>query len=193
MYRALTLVALQQHLDMHDEVALTQLAQRLAIDVLAPTQNDGRQCTVLADNTDVTWDIRTLDVDRNVSLPSRVAGVRAELVLQQRAIGQRGAVVMVGRDIGTIVMPDAPLKIYLQASLTVRAQRRMREQQQQGRHVTLEQVQADMARRDELDQHVLSPAPDALLLDTDMLSPVEVVEWITARFDPSLNQPEVRI
>jgi cytidylate kinase len=193
MYRALALVALQQQLDLHNDHALTHLAHTIHINVLAPLQDDGRQYTVLANDTDVTWDIRTPAVDRAVSLPARVAGVRAELVRQQRAIGQRGQMVMVGRDIGTIVMPEAPLKIYLDASLDIRARRRLHEQQQQGRTVALEQVRSDMARRDELDQHVLQPAADALVLNTDRLSPAEAVDWIVAHIQPSHTHPEVRL
>lgn len=193
MYRALALVALQQQLDLNDERALTRLAQTIRIDVLAPIQDDGRQYTVLVNDADVTWDIRAPDVDRAVSLPAQVAGVRAELVRQQRAIGQRGQMVMVGRDIGTVVMPDAPVKIYLDASLEIRARRRLHEQQQQGRTVMLEQVRTDMARRDKLDQHVMQPAADALILNTDRLSPAEAVDWIVAHVQPLLTHPEVRI
>ncbi len=188
-YRALTLVALQQHLDMHDVPALTALAQEIRITVSTPTHDDGRQSTIFANDHDVTWDIRSLEVDRNVSLLSRIAAVRSALVRQHREIGQQGNIVMVGRDIGTSVMPDAPLKIYLQASLDIRARRRVAEQQQQGRNTTLEQVRADMARRDELDHHVLHPAPDAHILHTDTCSPAEVVAWIIRHFAPATRSP----
>lgn len=183
MYRALTLAALEQGVDLHDSSRLERLAQQLRIEVLAPTQDDGRQYTVCVDGRDVTWALRNAQVDRNVSLVSSYPGVRAEMRRQQRVIGARGNVVMVGRDIGTVVMPDAPLKIYLEASLEARARRRVAELQQRGQHIDLEQVRADVARRDELDRHVMSPAPDAVLLSSDNLSPDEEVACIMALLD----------
>jgi cytidylate kinase len=108
---------------------------------------------------------------------------------QQRVIGQRGHVVMVGRDIGTIVMPEAPLKIYLDASLETRARRRMAEQHQRGDTGSLEEIRAAVARRDELDQHVMQPAPDALILQSDTHSPAEEVAQIVALFDTAPVSP----
>jgi len=186
MYRAVTLVALQQKQDCHDSIAMERLAQQTSIDVVSPTEHDGRQYTVLVNGKDVTWDIRTPDVERFVSLISSHPSVRTELIRQQRIIGERGEVVMVGRDIGTIVMPDASLKIYLQTSLEERACRRLIDQHAKGYEVTLEQVKADIARRDELDQHVMQPASDALILNTDMITPIEGVDWIIAHFDTSV-------
>jgi CMP/dCMP kinase len=178
MYRAVTLAALQRAMDCHDGAAMEHLARHLTIDVQPPTHNDGQQYTVLVDGQDVTWDMRTPEVDRTVSVVSKHPGVRRELIRQQRAIGTRGNVVMVGRDIGTIVMPDAPLKVYLQTSLEERARRRFREQQARGVTIALADVQADMARRDELDQHVIAPAHDAHIIHTDTISPDEGVAMI---------------
>ncbi len=183
MYRALTLVAQQQHTNLHDGAALQDLARRLHIEVQTPTEPDGRQYTVLADGADVTWPIRSPSVNRDVSLVSSYAGVRAELIRQQRLIGQRGQVVMVGRDIGRVVMPDAPLKIYLEASLEERSRRRAQELWAKGSTLALEEVQADLARRDALDQHVMQAAEDALLLRNDSLTPDETVNRIVALFD----------
>lgn len=174
MYRALTLVALQSGLDLADATTVEALAQRIVIEVAPPSQADGRHYTVLADGSDVTWAIRTPEVERGVSLVARYPGVRREMVRQQQLIGQRGRVVMVGRDIGTIVMPTAPLKIYLEASLDERARRRTAEEEQR----PFDTVRADMARRDELDSHVLRPAADALILTNDGLSPAAEVDWI---------------
>ncbi len=185
MYRALTLAALRQSLDLHDGAALEQLARNLFINVVPPTLADGRQYTVLLNNEDVTWAIRSTEVDRNVSLASRYPGVRAEMRRMQRAIGVQGRVVMVGRDIGTVVMPDAGLKIYLQASLETRAQRRAAEQIQRGGNGSLEQIRADIARRDDLDQHVMQLAADALVLSSDDLSPEAEVDWIMAYIQQS--------
>jgi cytidylate kinase len=182
MYRALTWAALDRAVSPHDAEALVALAKRLQIELLPPTVEDGRQYTVLADGADVTWAIRRPEVDRSVSLVSSHPGVRAELIEQQRAIGRRGGVVMVGRDIGTVVMPDAPLKIYLRASLDSRAQRRLADLQARDDRRSLNEIRADVARRDELDSHVMAAATDALVLDSDELSPAEEVEWILSRF-----------
>jgi len=178
LYRALTLAALQQNVAFEDHQALTQLAQQVQIEVLPALQADGRQYTVLVSKQDVTWEIRSLDVERHVSLVARVPGVRTELIRQQRLIGQQGAVVMVGRDAGTVIMPDAPLKIYLEASLQERAQRRVAAQNGLGPALELEQVEQALARRDALDEHVIRPAPDAFILQTDDLSPAAEVAWV---------------
>lgn len=180
MYRALALAALQRSYDLNDSGALETLAETLRIDVLPPTVEDGRQYTVQIDGQDCTWDLRSPEVDHSVSLVARYPGVRAALIRQQRRIGQQGRVVMVGRDIGTIVMPDAGLKLYLQASLAERARRRQADQQARGRDVALANVQQELARRDELDSHVMQPAADALVLKTDHDSPAEIVEQVLA-------------
>lgn len=187
MYRALTLLALEQGLDLHAGSALERLAKHIRIEVLPPTQNDGRQYTVLANDHDVTWAIRSPDVDRHVSLVSSYPGVRAEMRRQQRTIAQQGRVVMVGRDIGTDVMPDAPLKLYLDASLEERARRRLADQQQRGLAVSLEQVRAEVARRDALDRHVMRPAEDALILQSDNRSLEDEVAWVLALFDDAAD------
>jgi len=185
LYRALTLVALRRGVDLHDAAALVELASHLRVELQPPTIADGRQYTVRIDGEDVTQALRGPDVDRHVSLVSSPPDVRRELVRQQRVIGQSGNVVMVGRDIGTVVMPDAPLKVYLDASLEARAQRRYRDLQARGVELPLEQVRADVARRDALDRHVSAPAPDAVVLGSDDLSPDEEVEWIIAQFAPA--------
>jgi cytidylate kinase len=178
MYRALTFAALQAGLDLADQAAVEDLAARIAIEVVPPTEGDGRQATILAHGADITWAIREPAVERQVSIVARYPGVRRELVRQQRQIGQRGRVVMVGRDIGTVVMPDAELKIFLETSLAERARRRSDEARDRPGAPAVDQVREDLARRDSLDQHVLRPAPDAVILTTDGLSPEEEVAWI---------------
>jgi cytidylate kinase len=113
MYRAAAWAALDRDIAVSDEAAVAKLTESLQIDVKPPSVNDGRQCDVLCDGVDVTWAIRSPDVDASVSPVSVYPGVRSALTAQQRRIGLRGAVVMVGRDIGTVVLPEAPLKIYL--------------------------------------------------------------------------------
>ena len=180
MYRAVTWAALTRGVPMGDERALTALAQQLDIDVLPPTANDGRQYTVTADGVDVTWTIRTPQVDAAVSTVSAHLGVRAALVPQQRRVAARGPVVMVGRDIGTVVLPDAQLKVYLDASVEERARRRWEEMRRRGEHAEYGDVLAAMRRRDELDSNrgvsPLRAAADAIIVDTTHLDIEQVVE-----------------
>jgi cytidylate kinase len=124
----------------------------------------------MADGVDVTWLIRAPAVDANVSAVSAYPGVREAMVRQQRRVADGGAVVMVGRDIGTVVLPDADLKFYVDASVEERARRRWRETLARGEEADYEQVLASMRRRDEIDSHrEVSPlrvAGDAVVLDT---------------------------
>jgi cytidylate kinase len=108
MYRAATLAALERGIDPGDEPAVTSVTESATIDIKPPTERDGRLYTVLLDSKDVTWAIRTPAVDANVSQVSTYAGVRRALTRQQRRIGAGGGVVMVGRDIGTVVLPARP-------------------------------------------------------------------------------------
>jgi len=180
MYRALTWAALQRGVDLRDGAATAALADALDITVQPPTTADGRQYTVLVDGHDVTWELRNPDVERQVSLAASYPAVRQIMRAQQREIGQRGRIVMVGRDIGNIVMPNAPLKIYLEASLTERARRRVAELRSRGQQVPLDTMQAEVARRDALDQHVMVPALDALVIHSDGRSPEQIVDTILA-------------
>jgi cytidylate kinase len=178
MYRALTWAALQNHTDLKDGAAVASLAQDLDIQIRPPTVADGRQYTVLVGAEDITWQLRRPDVELYVSLAASYPPVREVMRDRQRAIGRRGHVVMVGRDIGRIVMPDAPYKVYLVASLEERARRRTAELEERGRPADLEQIRAEIARRDELDRHVMEPAPDALVILSDGRTPEEVAEEV---------------
>ena len=109
LYRAVAWLALQRAIDVHDEPALARLAAEANIAVTRPTVPDGRQYTVMVEGQDVTWKIRGIDVERIVSPVAAVAGVRQALKQRQREIGLAGHVVMVGRDIGTVVLPEADL------------------------------------------------------------------------------------
>ena len=178
MYRAVTWAALSRNISTGDEAAVTELAERLRIDVTPPTVGDGRQYTVLADGVDITWDIRTPEVNADVSQVSTYPGVRRAMVVQQRRVAVKGPVVMVGRDIGTVVLPDADLKFYLDASVEERARRRWQEERARGEETDYEPVLASMRRRDDIDSHrKVSPlrvAADAVVLDTTGLSIDEV-------------------
>jgi cytidylate kinase len=180
MYRAVTWIALQRNLVIEDEAAITSLAQSIPIDVRPPSEQDGRAYDVWVDGQDITWQIRRPEVDANVSPVSAYAGVRQALSAQQRRIGQRGRVVMVGRDIGTVVLPEAGLKIYLDASAEERARRRYKELVGRGEQAAYEQILAGVRRRDHIDSTrevaPLSIAKDAMILNSDGLSIVQVLE-----------------
>ena len=170
MYRAVTWASLARGVEIDDEARVTALAQELEIDVIHATVDDGRQYTVLADGEDITWQIRCPEVDADVSQVSAYGGVRQALTRQQRRIGAKGQIVMVGRDIGTVVLPDADLKIYLDATAEERAWRRYREILDRDEPVEYEAVLAAVRRRDEYDSgRELAPlqaADDALIVDT---------------------------
>ena len=193
MYRAVTLAALQRCIRIDDEPAVTRLAETIKIDVTAPTVDDGRQYDVRCDEVDVTWAIRTPEVEANVSPVAAYPGVRAAMTAQQRRIGLRGGVVMVGRDIGTVVWPQAEVKVYLDASLEERARRRWVEAQARGLPTTLAAVQADLAERDRIDstrQHApLAVAPDALVIDSTGLSVAAVVARILQAVAEAVARP----
>lgn len=180
MYRAVTWVALQRGISIGDEAAVTALAESLPIDVRPPSINDGRAYDVQVSGEDVTWDIRRPDVEANVSDVSAYPGVRRALTAQQRRIGLRGHVVMVGRDIGTVVVPEAALKIYLDASAEERARRRYLELRARGEQADQEAILQAMRARDHIDSTrdlaPLRPAEDAVILSSDGLDADQVLE-----------------
>ncbi len=182
MYRAVTWVALERGVDIDDEAAVTALARDIEITIARPTVDDGRQYTVLVDGKDITWQMRRPEVDRHVSPVSAYPGVRQVLTEQQRRIGQQGRVVMIGRDIGTVVMPDADLKIYLDASLEERARRRFLELLERGDDADYEGILRAMKRRDRIDSHravaPLKAADDAIRVATDNLSIEKVLQIV---------------
>ena len=171
MYRAITWVVLARGVDSADEAAVTSLAEAVTIDVQPATLEDGRDFDVLVEGQDITWEIRSAGVEANVSQVSAYPGVRKALSAQQRRVGMRGRVVMVGRDIGTVVLPEAQLKIYLDASVEERARRRYDEQVARGHSVSLEAVLEAMRKRDEIDSTrdvaPLRAAQDAIVIDSD--------------------------
>jgi cytidylate kinase len=182
MYRAVTWLALRGGIAVHDEAAVTALTERSTIDIRPPTQADGRNCDILADGEDITWEIRRPEVDGNVSLVSSYRGVRQALSAQQRRIGMRGGVVMVGRDIGTVVLPEAELKIYLDASAEERARRRYLEVVGRGEQADYQAILKAMRRRDRIDStralSPLRPAEDAVRIDSDDMDVEKVLEVV---------------
>lgn len=174
MYRALTWLAIELGIDLEDEKALEELAVGASIE-LAPE-------AVTVDGRDVTSDIRREDVERGVSLVAKVAGVRRALVAKQRQMSQGGQVVVAGRDIGTVVLPHAELKLYLAASPEERARRRYLELVQRGQEASYDQVLAELKRRDKIDSEralaPLQPAPDAKVINTAGLNIEQVLAEI---------------
>lgn len=183
MYRAVTWEALKQGVDLEDEQEITKLAEEIQIDVRPPSrQDDGRSYDVLVNGVDITWEIRRTEVDKHVSEVSAYAGVRTALSTQQRRIGLRGQVVMVGRDIGTVVLPEADLKLFLIASVEERANRRYKELKSRGEEADYEEILQDLRKRDQIDSTrevaPLRPARDAVILDSDKMDANEVLQYV---------------
>ncbi len=182
MYRAITWIALQRDLDLRDESQITLLAQTAQIDIRPPSKDDGRACDVVIAEKDVTWDMRGGNVDSNVSVVSAYAGVRQALSEQQRRIGLRGKVVMVGRDIGTVVLPEADIKIYLDASADERAKRRYDELIARGEQADYNEILRKVIERDRIDSTravaPLRPAEDAVIIDSDKMNADQVFDRV---------------
>jgi len=182
MYRAVTWLAIDQKISTKDELAVSILAEQVQIDVEPPSKDDGREYDVLADGIDVTWQIRNPKVDAKVSRVSAYPGVRKALTKQQRRIGLRGEVIMVGRDIGTVVLPEADLKIFLDASVEERAKRRFDQRFNRGEEVDFQKILKMLKKRDKKDSTreiaPLRAASDAVVINTEALSVPEVLARI---------------
>lgn len=178
MYRAITYLALSKKVDLKDETKLQQLAK--SADIKFMTSDDGQK--VFLNGLDVTQQIRTEVVSQNVSLVSSYKSVREELVRKQQAFITKGGIVMDGRDIGTVVMPNADLKIFMVASVEIRAKRRHLENLERGFKSDYEAIKEQIATRDEYDQNransPLTKADDAILLDSSHMTVPEVVAEI---------------
>lgn len=193
LYRAVTAVALQRGIALADEQAVTTLADKLVISVQPPTVNDGRTNTVLVDGADVTLQLRTAQVDAGVSVVAAYAQVRRILTEQMRTVARGGPVVMVGRDIGTVVIPDAPLKIYLDASAEERARRRHAENVARAAPSDLAQILAGIHERDRRDRErkiaPLQAARDAHVVDSTNLTRAEVVAAMERLLQAAASPP----
>lgn len=183
MYRAVTFGVIKQVIRVEDESAVTAYAESAQIDVRPPSLKD-RVCDVLLDGEDVTLETRLPKVEQYVSPISAYRGVRQAMASQQRRIGLRGKVVMVGRDIGTVVLPEADLKIYLDASAEERARRRYKEILLRDGLADYQQILAGVRMRDEIDSNrqfsPLRVAEDAVVIDSDPLTLVQVFEKVKA-------------
>ena len=184
MYRTITWLAQRRGIPVSDGDRLGEIARSAQIVNERPAIDDGRDYTVLVDSQDVTWEIRSPDVEAEVSQVSSWPAVRAALVDQQRRIAGPGQIVMAGRDIGTVVLPDAELKIFLTASTAERARRRGIQLRARGEDVDDATVLADLAARDAQDSQrehsPLRPAADARLIDSTDLTIDEVIDRIVS-------------
>lgn len=182
LYRAVSLLALRAKVSPGDAQALSGIAHRAHIHIRPASVRDGRLFDVLVDDEDVTWAVREPQVGEIVSRVSEHPEVRDALLPLQRKIAASGPVVMVGRDIGSVVVPDAGLKIFLDASLEERATRRFRESRARGMDLTYGEVLQETRQRDTTDSSrdtaPLRAAPDAVRVETDTLEIDEVVDLI---------------
>jgi len=179
MYRAFTWKVLKSGISIEDEQKLCKLANTTKFDFV-PLQ--GCYLSPLIDDEDVSSKLFRSEVEEHVSLTSKIAGVRQTLILEQRRLAQQGKIVMAGRDIGTVVLPWAELKIFLTASTEERARRRYKELLERGENSSLEIVLADLKKRDEMDIHrtisPLKPAEDAIIINTENFTLEQVVDKI---------------
>lgn len=185
MYRALGLKALEQDVRLDDEASLERLARETHIELKPPTpqqEKAGAKNRVFLDGVEVTDAIRTAEVAQASSRLATIAVVRQVLVAEQQRAGAGGGVVMEGRDIGTVVFPDAELKIFLDASPEVRAERRWKEHQEKSEEVALVEVLEEVRERDQRDrERKVSPlirASDAILVDNTAMDAEETARLI---------------
>ena len=178
VYRAFTWKVLKSGIPPGDEEKLCQLVNTTKFDFV-PIKSRW-YLSPLIDDEDISSKLLCPEIEEQVSLTSKIAGVRQALVLEQRRLAQRGKLVMAGRDISTVVLPWAELKIFLTASTEERARRRYKELLERGENTSLEIVLADLKRRDEIDTHrtisPLKPAEDAIIIDTENFSLEQVID-----------------
>lgn len=188
MYRAVTYLALRDRVPLDNAEAVALYTLRVQVDVRPPTVDDGRDCTVLTEgDEDITWGLRSKEVEDNVSRVAAIPEVRRILTSRMRQVGLRGRVVMVGRDVGSAIVPEADFKIFLTASVETRARRRFEETQARGEARSYEEILANLRERDRIDSSrqtaPLRRAPDAYLLDTtdlDISGVVAAIERLIA-------------
>jgi len=180
MYRAVTLAALEEGVDVRDEKAVGELAEKICIEVKSKNGDKNTNHAILIDSKDVTDQLRSVGVNNSVSQVSRYRKVRTAMTEQQKLIGSRGEIVMAGRDIGTVVLPQADLKIYLEASPEERARRRFKEDKTKGKDGSFSEILKNVQMRDEIDSTrtiaPLKPASDAHIINTNNKN----IEQVTA-------------
>ena len=180
MYRVVTLAVLRNNISLDDYEAIEKLVQTIEIGF---SMQDGKQ-SVFMNGEDVTDEIRSVEVTRNVSAVSALKEVRTRLVHLQQEIAENHSIIMDGRDIGTVVLPQAEIKIFLVASVEERARRRFIENQEKGIEMSYEELVEDIRRRDHIDstrkESPLRKAEDAIEVDTTKMTIEDVVKVVTA-------------
>jgi len=180
MYRVVTLAVLRNNISLDDYEAIEKLVQTIEIGF---SMQDGKQ-SVFMNGEDVTDEIRSVEVTRNVSAVSALKEVRTRLVHLQQEIAENHSIIMDGRDIGTVVLPQAEIKIFLVASVEERAKRRFIENQEKGIEMSYEELVEDIRRRDHIDstrkESPLRKAEDAIEVDTTKMTIEDVVKVVTA-------------
>lgn len=180
MYRVITLAAIRKGINIYDEQSIGKLVQTTHIEIRKPTVCDGRINDVLMNGEDVTRFIRDQEINLHVSKISSYKSVRDSLTAQQREIAVRNELVMAGRDIGTVVLPDAAFKFYLDASTRVRANRRYKDAGEIKNSKKIDEIEASIIKRDQIDSSrqiaPLRPAPDAIIINTDEMTLEQVVD-----------------
>ena len=183
MYRAMTLLSLREGEDPTNVSMLTKLAKNCRIDFI----DNGK--TTLLNGEDVSDALRTPEIDRAIVNIAKIPDVRHEMVKQQRRIGEKGGIIVEGRDVTTVVFPDADLKFYISASVEERAKRRFIEQKAKGIETTLEQVRQEIRERDQMDESrehsPLRTAEDAIVLDTTGMTINQAVNFVLNRVEAS--------
>lgn len=181
MYRAMTLLALREGGDPANVSALIQLAKNCRIDF----SNNGK--TTLLNGEDVSDALRTPEIDRAIPDIAKIPDIRREMVKQQRRIGKNGGIIVEGRDVTTVVFPEADLKFYISASVEERAKRRFTEQRAKDIETTLERVEQEIRERDQTDESrehsPLQTAEDAIVVDTTSMTIHQAVEFVLNRLE----------
>lgn len=191
MYRCLALFVKQNNIDFKDEQGIAELlnnkSPKVELSIPSETEKDGRLCTVKLNGEDVSWQIRTEEISSGVSVITQYGGVRDYITPLAREIGKTQNVVMEGRDITTVVLPDADLKIYMDADPKERAMRRHRELMSRGEDVSYQAVYDQLVERDKRDsERTIAPlkkAKNAWILDTTGMTIDQVAEVIVARVE----------
>ncbi len=187
MYRSVTLYALRHDLFREDGTILTDELEEALKDILIKQKLVDGKTTTFLNGENVELEIRSLEVSNHVSPIAALPFVRTALVAQQQRMGQEGGIVMDGRDIGTVVFPNAELKIFVTASAEVRAQRRYDELKEKGMPADFDDILKNVQERDYIDSHrevsPLRQADDALLLDNSHMTIPEQNEWLMQRFE----------
>jgi len=187
MYRSVTLYALRHDLFREDGTILTDELEEALKDILIEQKLVDGKTTTFLNGENVELEIRSLEVSNHVSPIAALPFVRTALVAQQQRMGQEGGIVMDGRDIGTVVFPNAELKIFVTASAEVRAQRRYDELKEKGMPADYDDILKNVQERDYIDSHrevsPLRQADDALLLDNSHMTIPEQNEWLIQRFE----------